>query len=79
MTQTLEVYGERQVEVVPDMAFVQVGVTTVGEHVEKASVENARAVEAVLAAVEATGVDPVDMKTGDFSIRRWQWMRNRCR
>ena len=28
--QTLEVYGEGQVEVVPDMAYVQVGVTTVG-------------------------------------------------
>ena len=32
--QKLEVYGEGQVEVVPDMAYVQVGVTTVGEHVE---------------------------------------------
>jgi len=66
--QTLEVYGEGQVEVVPDMAYVQVGVTTVGEHIEKASVENARAVEAVFSAVEITGVDPVDIKTGNFSI-----------
>ena len=66
--QTLEVYGQGQVEVVPEMAYVQVGVTTVGEHVEKASVENARAVEAVFTAVEAIGVDPVDMKTGNFSI-----------
>lgn len=68
MLQKIEVYGEGQVEVAPDMAYVQVGVTTVGEHVEKASVENARAVEAVLAAVEATGVDRVDMKTDNYSI-----------
>lgn len=67
-SQTLEVYGEGRVEVVPDMAYVQVGVTTVGEHIEKASVENARAVEAVFSAVEITGVDPVDIKTGNFSI-----------
>ena len=45
----------------PDMAYFQVGVTTVGEHVEKDSVENARAVEAVFSAVEITGVDPVDI------------------
>tara|TARA_B100000676_G_C17299527_1_gene446480 strand:- start:82 stop:309 length:228 start_codon:yes stop_codon:yes gene_type:complete len=50
-SQTLEVYGEGRVEVVPDMAYIQVGVTTVGEHIEKASVENARAVEAVFSAV----------------------------
>lgn len=65
---TLEVYGEGQIEVVPDMAHVQVGVTTVGEHVEKASAENARAVEAVLSAVEATGVERSDMTTSNFSI-----------
>ena len=65
---TLEVYGEGQIEVVPDMAYVQVGVTTVGEHVEKASAENARAVEAVLSAVEATGVERTDMTTSNFSI-----------
>ena len=66
--QKLEVYGERQVEVVPDMAYVQVGVTTVGEHVEEASVENERAVEAIFSSVEITGVDPVGMKTGNYSI-----------
>ena len=68
ISQTLEVYGEGQVEVVPDMACVQVGVTALGEHVEKASVENARGVEAIFSAVEITGVDPADMKTGNFSI-----------
>ena len=41
------------------MASVQGGVPTVGEHAEKASVENARAVGAVLSAVEITGVDTV--------------------
>ena len=55
-SRTLEVYREGQIEVVLDMAYVQVGVRTVGEHVEKASAENARAVEAVLSAVGATGV-----------------------
>ena len=65
---TLEVYGEGQIEVVPDMAYVQVGVTTVGQHVEKASAENARAVEAVLSAVGATGVERTDMTTSNFSI-----------
>jgi len=64
--QTLDLYGEGQVEVLPDMAYVQVCVTTVGEHVEKASVENARAVEAVFLAVEITGVGPVDIKTVNF-------------
>lgn len=65
---TLEVYGEGQIEVVPDMAYVQVGVTTVGQHVEKASSENARAVQAVLSAVGATGVERTDMTTSNFSI-----------
>ena len=65
---TLEVYGEGQIEVVPDMAYVQVGVTTVGQHVEKASSENARAVQAVLSAVGVTGVERTDMTTSNFSI-----------
>ena len=68
MPQTLEVYGDGQVEVVPDIAYGLVGVTTIGKHVEKASSENARMVEAGLAVVEVTGVDQVNIKTGNFTI-----------
>lgn len=33
MPQTLEVYGDEQVEVVPDIAYGLVGVMTIGKHV----------------------------------------------
>ena len=68
MPQILEVYGDGQVGVVPDIAYGLVGVTIIGKHVEKAPSENARVVEAGLAAVEVTGVDQVNMKTGNFTI-----------
>lgn len=73
----LEVYGEGQVEVMPDIAYVQVGVTTVGEEVEQAAAENARAVEGVLSAVEASGVGRADVATSNFSIGLDQAYRNK--
>ena len=65
---TLEVFGEGQVEVVPDIAYVQVGVTTVEEDVARASAENAALVERVLAAIAAAGVEQRDMATGHYSV-----------
>lgn len=65
---TLEVYGEGQVEVVPDIAYVQVGVTTLAEDVAQAAAENAGMVERVLAAVAAAGVAQRDMATGHYSV-----------
>lgn len=65
---TLEVLGEGQVEVVPDIAYVQVGVTTIAEDVARASAENAALVERVLAAVAAAGVAQRDMATGQYSV-----------
>ena len=65
---TLEVFGEGQVEVVPDIAYVQVGVTTVAEDVAQAAGQNAERVERVLAAVADAGVDQRDMATGHYSV-----------
>lgn len=65
---TIEVFGEGQVEVEPDIARLQVGVTTMAADAGEAAAGNADVVRAVLRALEAAGVAPRDMATSNFSI-----------
>ena len=65
---TIEVFGGGQVEVEPDIARLQVGVTTMAADAGAAAAGNADAVRAVLRALEAAGVAERDMATSNFSI-----------
>jgi len=65
---TIEVFGEGQVEVEPDIARLQVGVTTMAADAGEAAAANANAVRNVLRALAAAGVEEKDMATSNYSI-----------
>jgi uncharacterized protein YggE len=65
---TVQIYGEGQVEVNPDIAYIQLGVTTLNEQVERAASTNSKTVKRVLAAVSSAGLAERDMSTSNYSV-----------
>jgi uncharacterized protein YggE len=65
---TITVVGEGKVSLEPDIARVTIGVETVTNTVKEASDTNRAAVEAVLEALLAQGIDEKDVQTSGFSI-----------
>jgi hypothetical protein len=68
LPRTITVVGEGTVALQPDIATAQIGVDVSGPTAREASVEAARIMEAILAALEAQGVAPKDIQTSNYSI-----------
>jgi hypothetical protein len=67
--QSIEVTAEARIEVAADLALLDFGVVTQGESAAAASAENAKRMDAVLAAVrKVTGKD-ARISTGNYAIR----------
>ena len=68
LSNSLSVTGQSQVSLIPDIAYISIGVRTEGSDVSRAVAQNAREVEDVMAALEAAGVTFADMQTTNFSV-----------
>jgi uncharacterized protein len=64
----LSVNGRGQVVLPPDVAYVTIGVHSVGSDVSQVVAANADQVAAVMAALAAAGVSQEDMQTSNFSV-----------
>ena len=64
----IEVTGEASVEAAPDFAKVTLGVTTTDKDAGKAMAANARATNALIAALKGEGLAPADIQTSSLSI-----------
>ena len=64
----IEVTGEASVEAAPDFAKVTLGVTTTDKDASKAMAANARATNALIAALKGEGLAPADIQTSSLSI-----------
>jgi uncharacterized protein YggE len=62
------VTGEGRIEVTPDLATIRVGVESQGESAAEALAGNAEAARAVIAALEAEGVESRDMQTSQLGL-----------
>lgn len=65
---TITVVGEGKIKIKPDIARAQIGVEVMKDSVKEASDANKKALEAVLAALKAQGIDEKDIQTSGFSI-----------
>ncbi len=64
----ISVSGEGSIDLVPDLALLNVGVEAVAESVSQAREEAAQAMDAVIAAVKAHGLEDRDIQTRSFDI-----------
>lgn len=69
LDRTITVSGTAHVDVVPDYASVQIGVSTTGKTVAEALAKNGPAMKAVLRAIETSGVPRKDVRTESFEIK----------
>jgi uncharacterized protein len=65
---TIAVTGTGTIEAAPDMATLQIGVTTQAETAAAALTANSAATEAVIARLTAAGIDPRDMQTSNLYL-----------
>jgi uncharacterized protein len=63
------VSGEGSVNVAPDLAQIQGGVTTRGKTAKEATDANSKLMAAIIAAVSSAGVAPNDIQTSRFSVQ----------
>jgi hypothetical protein len=64
----ITVTGEASVTVVPDLATVSLGVTTIGTTASEALTANSAALQAVMARLTAAGIDARDIQTSNLSL-----------
>lgn len=64
----LTVSAEGEVEAAPDIAFIQLGVTTEGETAQAALAANARAANALSQALRRAGIAERDVQTSNVSV-----------
>ena len=64
----ISVSGEGSVDLVPDLALLNVGVEAMAESVSQARDEAAQAMDAIIAAVKAHGLEDRDIQTRAFNI-----------
>lgn len=67
-TKTINVTGDGEVNVVPDIANLSLGVTTEDSTVDKAQKNNSAAINKIVEAIKAAGVAAEDIKTSNYSI-----------
>ena len=65
---SIEITGEASVEATPDFARVTLGVTTTGKDAGEATAANAKATNALIAALKGDGLAPADIQTSSLSI-----------
>lgn len=65
---TISVTGEGRVDLVPDMALVSLGLTSVGATAAEAMAGNSAQMEKLLAALAAEGIAPGDVQTAGLSL-----------
>ena len=65
---SIEVSGEASVEATPDFAKVTLGVTTSGKDAGEAMAANAKATNALIAALKGQGIAAADIQTSSLSI-----------
>lgn len=68
VNRAITVVGEGKVSIEPDIARVNIGVETLNKSVQEAGAENKATVEAILAALQAQGIEEKDIQTSGFSI-----------
>jgi len=64
----ITVTGEGEVAIVPDLAIIGAGVTTIGKTAREASESNAKMMTAVMAALKAAGIAEGDVQTARLSL-----------
>lgn len=67
-TRTINVTGDGEVNVVPDIAYLSLGVTTENSTVDGAQKNNSTAMNKVIEAIKKAGVASEDIKTSNYSI-----------
>jgi uncharacterized protein len=72
---TLTVSGSSTVAVVPDMATVSLGVTTIADSAAAAMKANSDSVAAVMERLKATGIEDRDIQTSNLSLNP-NWVSN---
>ncbi len=65
---SIEVTGEASVEATPDFATVTLGVTTVDKDATEAMAANAKATNALIAALKGEGLASTDIQTSSLSV-----------
>ena len=65
---TINVTGNAQVLIVPDIAYISIGVHTQAPSAKDAVASNNTETQAVIDAIKAQGVDPKDIQTTNFSV-----------
>ncbi|MEF9863576.1 MAG: SIMPL domain-containing protein [Christensenellaceae bacterium] len=65
---TLTLSATQTVKVMPDVAYITIGVTTKGDSAESAQKENAKITQNFLNAVKAQGISDKDMQTANINV-----------
>lgn len=65
---TLSISGHGEVQVVPDLAVITVGVTTQGQSARDALDANTKAMRALLDTLKKAGIEDRDLATSNFSV-----------
>ena len=74
----ISVSGEGSIDLVPDLALLNVGVEAMAENVSQAREEAAQAMDAIIAAVKAHGLEDRDIQTQAFNIwPQYEYQNNR--
>jgi uncharacterized protein YggE len=68
LPRTITVVGEGRVRMKPDIAQINIGIEVVGDTVKGTSSEAASTMEAVMASLQAQGVDEKDMQTSGYNV-----------
>ncbi len=76
LTPSISVNGQATVSAAPDLAEIEAGVTTEAKTARAASEANAKAMNAVLAALKQTGIAQKDIQTSQISLQPQMASRN---
>ncbi|MGE0006966.1 MAG: SIMPL domain-containing protein [Parvibaculaceae bacterium] len=68
MPRLISLNGHGEVKARPDMAVVNVGVTTQAQTAREALTRNTEAMEKVFAGLQASGIEPKDIQTSNFMV-----------
>jgi uncharacterized protein YggE len=67
--QFITVVGQGSVRIEPDVAWVSIGVETLGETVSEAVEANGEKMDSILAALESVGIAQKDIQTTNYSVQ----------
>jgi uncharacterized protein YggE len=77
MPRVISLTGHGEVKARPDMAVINVGVTTQAQTAREALSENTKAMEKIFSSLKAAGIEGKDIQTSNFSVNpRYQYDQN---